>query len=86
MVTRGVNDGGGVDRPRSCGLDGSDGCVVSKPAPNRLLVTGVVVPEGTEDLRRRGWRVCEADLRRRFVVPRAFVDPDRAEHTIATLC
>ena len=32
------------------------------------------------------WRASAAARRRRFVVPRAFVEPERAEHTMATLC
>jgi hypothetical protein len=31
------------------------------------------------------FRVCDAARRRRLVVPRAFVEPDLAEHTTATL-
>ena len=32
------------------------------------------------------WRASSAARRRRLVVPRAFVDPERAEQTMATLC
>jgi hypothetical protein len=51
-------------------------------------VTGVIVPEVAlpfeeEPLR---CRASDAARRRRLVVPKAFVVPERAEHTMATLC
>lgn len=57
----------------------------SLPAPNKLLVTGVMVPGVPADLLRR-FRASEAARSSRFVVPSAFVEPERAEHTMATLC
>jgi hypothetical protein len=60
-------------------------CEPSKPAPNKLLVNGVVVPGEEGDLVRR-CKASDAERNKRFVVPNALVEPERAEHTIATLC
>ena len=48
------------------------------------VVVPVFVPEASEP--RGRFRASEAAFRRRFVVPRAFVEPERAEQTTATLC
>lgn len=48
------------------------------------FVDGVVVPEPLNNLCL--FRASEAALSKRFVVPRAFADPDRAEQTTAILC
>lgn len=50
------------------------------------LTCGVPVPEIIELFLGRRRRASEAAWMRRLVVPSAFVDPDRAEQTIATLC
>ncbi len=46
---------------------------------------GDIVPGVSDGLLVR-CKASEAAFSRRFVVPKAFVDPDRAEQTIATLC
>jgi hypothetical protein len=48
-------------------------------------VTGVAIPEAAAFLRGRR-SASEAARKSKFVVPRALVDPDRAEQTMATLC
>ena len=59
---------------------------------NIPLPLGVTSPEGGSIpfvpffAARDARRASEAACRRRLVVPRAFVVPDRAEHTITTLC
>lgn len=79
------------DPLRARGLDGGEvdcGGVVEEP--KTLLVTGVMMPGvstlplrlGPEGPRRRA---SDAALRRRLVVPSALVEPERAEHTTATL-
>lgn len=50
---------------------------------------GVTAPPGVAGTLAAGgvrWRASEAARRRRLVVPRALVDPERAEHTMASLC
>jgi hypothetical protein len=49
------------------------------------VVRGVTVP-GVVDGVGVGLRASEAARSKRLVVPSAFVDPERAEHTMATLC
>ena len=44
-----------------------------------------MVPGVSETLLSR-FRASAAALRSKFVVPRALVEPDRAEHTMTTLC
>jgi hypothetical protein len=70
----------GEDLLRGLGLPSGDwSCEKRDDSP-----FGVLVPVST------GLRVrcsaSEAALRRRLVVPRAFVEPERAEQTMATLC
>lgn len=68
------------------GVEGGD-CersVIRPKSPDETGVAGLVaVPlEGPDFLR---LKACFAACSRRLVVPNAFVEPDRAEHTIATL-
>lgn len=64
-------------------VDGSRSLAPKKPDPTRLGKKGVWVPEvGRAEA---GWRASLDACSRRFVVPRALVCDDRAEHTIATL-
>jgi hypothetical protein len=49
--------------------------------PKIPFETGVVYPERAFGR----FSVSDAALRSRFVVPSALVEPDRAEHTMATL-
>ena len=49
------------------------------------LFAGVWVP-GVDGTVRGGRRASAAARRSRFVVPRAFVEPDLAEQTMASLC
>lgn len=46
---------------------------------------GVAVPEVGLDFDLRLTSASEAAFKSRLVVPKAFVDPERAEHTTATL-
>lgn len=73
-----------VEHSGSGGLRGGDRDS-SNPAPNKPLVTGVVVPGELTTLERRR-KASDAERNRRLVVPDVLVDPERAEHTIATLC
>jgi len=52
--------------------------------PNKALETGVTEPEDPTGFF-RGFNASDAARSSRFVVPSAFVDPERAEHTMATL-
>ena len=54
------------------------------PVPNKPIETGVANPEDPTGFA-RGFNASDAARSSRFVVPSAFVDPERAEHTIATL-
>lgn len=61
--------------------------------PKRPLETGVTVPvpgvSGVfplEVARLGRWSASDDARKSRLVVPRALVDPERAEHTRATLC
>lgn len=57
----------------------------SKGRPNMPLVTGVVVPD-LHCVLADNRRLASAEaLSKRFVVPSALVDPERAEQTMATL-
>ena len=49
------------------------------------LFEGVWVP-GVAGTRRLGCKASDAAFNKRFVVPRAFVDPDLAEQTTTSLC
>jgi hypothetical protein len=69
---------------RSGVLGGGD-CDPSNRAPNKLLVNGVSVPGELGGLFWR-FKASDAERKSRLVVPKALVDPERAEHTIATLC
>jgi hypothetical protein len=53
-------------------------------APNMPIETGVANPEDPTGFV-RGFNASDAARSNRFVVPSAFVDPERAEHTTATL-
>ena len=70
-----MNDEGGVE--------GGD-CEFIRPKSPRAPF-GVTAPDVGVDLDFGRDNASDAALRRRLVVPRAFVDPDRAEHTMATL-
>lgn len=72
------------ERLRSFGLVGRD-MESSQPAPKSPRETGETVPGVPTALVRR-CKASDAARSSRFVVPRAFVDPERAEHTTATLC
>jgi hypothetical protein len=50
---------------------------------NKPVETGVTDPEHPKGLV-RGFNTSDAARSKRFVVPRVFVNPERAEHTIAT--
>ena len=50
-----------------------------------LLVPGVKYPELWDTFSAGLWSASDDALSKRFVVPRDFVEPDRAEHTTATL-
>lgn len=54
----------------------------------RESVSGVAAPDSTGDKADGGVRrrASDAARRRRFVVPNALVEPERAEQTIASLC
>jgi hypothetical protein len=58
----------------------------SEGRPNIPLVSGVIVPDREGVLAAGRCLASEAALSSRLVVPSAFVDPDRAEQTMATLC
>ena len=81
-----VNGCGDVERGddplRDLELEGGE----HEPNRDMLLETGVAVPElwSLADLFGRR-SASEAARSKRFVVPRAFVEPDRAEQTTATL-
>lgn len=70
----------GEDELRARGLSKGD-CVCE----TREDREGVICPGVSEGLFVR-WRASLAARRRRFVVPSALVEPDRAEQTMATLC
>ena len=69
------------------GVHGGEDCEGSLECPNSPSppLIGVVVPEEANRARRFELKASEAALSRRFVVPNALVDPERAEHTTATL-
>jgi hypothetical protein len=73
----------GVDRVRGRGLSGGE---PSPICPNIPLVIGVVVPGVVPPFLVGRFNASEAARNRSVVVPRSLVDPERAEHTIATLC
>ena len=52
--------------------------------PNKPIETGVAKPEDPTGFV-RDFNASDAARSNRFVVPNAFVDPERAEHTMATL-
>ena len=80
-VTEGEGERGD-ETPRS--LDASsDG--LSEDRPKRLLDDGVAVPD-VYVLFDGLCKASDAARSSRLVVPSAFVEPDRAEHTTATLC
>ena len=56
------------------------------PTPNKSLEIGVAVPEHEEPAGFLRRNASEAARRSRLVVPNVFVEPERAEQTIATLC
>lgn len=58
----------------------------SKGRPATPFVTGVIVPDLLGVLQDGRCLASPAALSNRFVVPRSLVDPERAEHTTATLC
>lgn len=72
--------GRGEDLLRALGLPTGEGpCDVREKMPLGVLgpvSDGLLVRESAS----------EADLSSRLVVPSAFVEPDRAEQTMATLC
>ena len=85
-ATTGVNPNGEAepDEPvRGRGLPGADGGSETWP---RNVVEGVMFPgvAAPATLGRRS--ASSAARRRRFVVPSALVEPERAEQTTATLC
>ena len=90
----GKSGGGECELPGPPGVVGSelngrgepaqDGVCVPPPAHDGVDVPGVPMTPPLERDERS--IACDAALRRRLVVPRAFVEPERAEHTIATLC
>lgn len=91
---RGVGEDDLEDRLRDLGLVGGLALwslpfpLVEPPprAPKRPLLTGVAAPDvESPALFTRGRRASEAALRSKLVVPNALVDPERAEHTMATL-
>jgi len=71
--------GGELDPLRDGGSVGGD-CEQG----NEPLETGVVVP-GVLVVLPRWCSASDAARNSRLVVPRSFVDPERAEHTMATL-
>lgn len=82
----GVSGISGVRKVEDCGegdrgLAGDD---ASLYCPNKPFLRGVPLPEVATNFF-CGWRASEAAWSRRFVVPKAFVEPERAEHTTATL-
>ena len=83
----GVGDDDRDDRLRTFGLVGGLWLLSLpyEPAPNRPLDTGVAVPDAEADAGFVRFRASEAARRSKFVVPRALVDPERAEQTMATL-
>jgi hypothetical protein len=80
-----VGDGDlGEDRLRGRGLSGNEGISEQDIPRKSPFVIGVAKPEVVFLCGRRS--ASEAARKSKFVVPRALVDPDRAEQTIATLC
>lgn len=77
-------DGGeeerGDEELRGRGEGASDGL------PNMPLVTGVIVPDLSGIFVDGRCLASVAAFRSKFVVPDAFVDPERAEQTMVTLC
>jgi hypothetical protein len=91
-TVKGVSEGNGVgdedlgeDEVRAHGLLGNEGVSEQDILRKSPFVTGVAWPDVVAFLRGRR-SVSEAARKSKFVVPRALVDPDRAEQTIATLC
>lgn len=72
----------GEDELRARGLSKGDCVCEAREDKAGVICPGVPEPEGL--LVR--WRASLAARRRRLVVPSALVEPDRAEHTMATLC
>ena len=74
-----------LSKGASVGVIGGD-CEWSRYplAPNMPTETGVANPEDPTGFF-RGFSASDAARSNRFVVPSAFVDPERAEHTTATL-
>lgn len=60
--------------------------VVLPPTPNKPLEMGVAAPEPDEPAAFGRRNASDAARKRRLVVPSAFVEPERAEQTTATLC
>jgi len=60
--------------------------VTLPPTPNKLREIGVAAPEPDEPAALGRRSASDAARKRRLVVPSAFVEPERAEQTIATLC
>lgn len=54
-------------------------------AKGSLGDTGVMKP-GVSDVLVERCNACDAACKSRFVVPNDFVEPERAEHTMTTLC
>jgi hypothetical protein len=65
-----------LNKPTSVGFRGGDGIKLNKPASVGVMGGDCFV---------RGFNASDAARSNRFVVPSAFVDPERAEHTTATL-
>jgi hypothetical protein len=67
------------------GGDGESSILVLHPlAPNKPIETGVADPDDPAGFV-RGFNTSDAARSSRFVVPSAFVEPERAEHTMTTL-
>jgi hypothetical protein len=71
--------------PASTGVLGGDCDWPFALTPNKPIESGVAVPDHPTRFA-RGFKASDAARSSRFVVPSAFVDPERAEHTMATLC
>lgn len=83
-----VGDGGPEERGwTSVGVLGreSEDSLVDQHrlAPNKPIDTGVADPEDAGFV--RGFNASDAARSSKFVVPSVFIDPERAEHTMATL-
>lgn len=82
--------GGDEDREdelRARGLPGIEVSEYDIPRNKRFpFVNGVVISDETDDFLFGRHNASEAACNSRLVVPSALVDPDLAEHTIATLC